>query len=341
MRIRDILTTILVSALAVACGDPGGDPGVEMAEAERIEGVLGKADFANPCGGLKSDLQDNDARLGELARHIAATKARLDELSAADDLEAARAVEELRRTYREAMAEREQLLAIQAELAAAYEELLEAGECRAPQPVPEPDPEAMGACILDHDGNGVLSMREYGGAEVMPVLDCQAAGGAVRGQLPQPVNEVAAEAEASSQPATQPRRLRRLIRRLMRWIRGLGIHDRDYDADDYDCDDFASDLEKALDELFPDLGTFTYIACDNDSDGTYEWAHAVTDVHIGGFIFWVEPQTAQLTDLDYDGDGNVEYVTDFSSWPTATDGRCFIAVFDDAQAAEDAGLTLD
>ena len=341
MRIRNQLMSVVVASLAFACGAPG-DPEIVEAEAEAIEGVLAKADFANPCAGLKGELETIGADLEQREREIDQTKRRLDELSAADDTSAAREAVALRQRYDALMAERERLLAAQAELGGAYEELLAEGACRREEPRPEPAPDAMGACILDGDHNGVLSLHEYEGAEPMPVADCQAAGGAVRGNLPRPQGEAAA-ADVSTQPAARPRnqRLRRLIRLLMRWIRGLGIHNRDYDAEDYDCDDFASDLEKALDDLFADLGTFTYIACDRDGDGTYEWAHAVTDVHIGGFIFWVEPQTGQITDLDYDRDGNVEYVTDFSSWPTATDGACFIAVFDDAEAAEDAGLELD
>ena len=178
----------------------------------------------------------------------------------------------------------------------------------------------------------------------MPLGRCDDLGGAARGDEGVPIADAPATGNG---PAAVEQTLEDLYQRvtdlIMEYIRGLGIHDREYEDDTYDCDDFASDLEEALEEISEGLGTFTYMACDYDEDaGTYGWAHAVTDVPLPGErSFWVEPQTAQVTDLDRDGDGRVEYDTDFSNYPTPTDGDCFIAVFENAQAAVDAGLDLD
>ena len=46
-----------------------------------------------------------------------------------------------------------------------------------------------------------------------------------------------------------------------------------------------------------------------DAKGKYEWFHAVTDVHLDtGETGWIEPQTGEEIDLDFDGDGHVNTV---------------------------------
>lgn len=257
--------------------------------------------------------------------------------------EAERALAELRG---ELEAVHEELLALRGQLGALYQEHVELGEAAcAPPPSFEPDPQAADAlvrCVLDRDGDGRLALADYSEAAEMPLAACRAEGGAVRGGIEPVVPRQRPHRVRVVQASDLDRELARLIGRLMEWIRSLGIHQREYREGEYDCDDFADDLEQALERLVPGLGTFTYMACDWDAEKrNYTWAHAVTDVHLGRLIFWVEPQTGQIVSLDKDGDGRVGYVRDLRSYPTATDGGCFIAVFDSAADARAKGLVLD
>lgn len=225
-------------------------------------------------------------------------------------------------------------------------------------PVDEiPEAQGPGACGFDQDGDGVLSVEELLGDG--PSGEACALEGGVVGCPPRRIQRPGHEVPAGEPgtgaagrpvfPRIFPRELMdELLRLLLEWICQLGIHDRAYDAEDYDCDNFADDLEQALEELGAGVGTFTYMACDWDAEaGNYRSAHALTDVHLFGTLFWVEPQTAQLANLDANGDGQVDFVRDLSTYPTPTEGnedprkRCFIAVFESAAAAEAAGLILD
>ena len=79
--------------------------------------------------------------------------------------------------------------------------------------------------------------------------------------------------------------------------------------------------------------------------GAWVDGHAVLDVHVGGTIKWLEPQKkstepgGNVLDLDFDGDGTVEYATEHGS--ALTDDSYRIEVYDSRQAAEDAGVKMD
>ena len=71
-------------------------------------------------------------------------------------------------------------------------------------------------------------------------------------------------------------------------------------------------------------------------------AHAVTDVHLDdGRTVFIEPQTNQIINLDFDGDGNVE-VNNGAYTPGAntgqTDDNCKISVFESRADAVAAGV---
>lgn len=225
----------------------------------------------------------------------------------------------------------------------------------APAPLPVAVPAPSPRCAVDGDGDGVLSLLDYETAVPMAPDACAGAGGAVLGNIAG-VRSASLGDGASGSPSAlgieappvaaggnlSVPSITNIPQEVLDWVAGTGIPDRDYVPDSYDCDDFADDLEKAFEELLPGAGTFTYIACDFDAEtGNYTSAHAITDVHGGGAVAWIEPQTGQPVDLDKNGDGNVTFALDFSGYPEPTDGGCFIAVFESAEAAQDAGLQLD
>ncbi|MCB9547786.1 MAG: hypothetical protein H6706_18340 [Myxococcales bacterium] len=300
----------LALALA-ACQGPGG-PGEEYAAGAAPAAYAGKADGVSPCD--------------ELRARISALQARAE----AGDRRAA----------------------LQARALAGQLALLEReGACEPPR---APVPPGEKACAADLDGDGLLDMDELFGHGA-PGAACDADDVIVR--CPPRQVRPAAPAErvvhtGTAGRPTIPRFLPRdLLERFLEWVRSLGIHENEYEEDTYDCDDFAADLEEAIEDAgaeagLPGVGTFTYVACDL-VDGQYQEAHALTDVHLLGQIFWVEPQTAQIANLDSNGDGKVSFVTDLSSYPTPTEAHadphkaCFVAVFESADAAEAAGLVLD
>nr|MCH9681780.1 hypothetical protein [Deltaproteobacteria bacterium] len=246
-----------------------------------------------------------------------------------------------------------------AELALA---VLDADPTPTSAPVPGPGPVAdvttptpPPRCAIDLNGDGILTMWEYNNAIPKQPSACAAAGGASMGPLGKvnvpsllvdiepPADLVGRGTPTASGGGTISLPAAPIPDVVLDWVDGTGIPDREY-SEDYDCDDFASDLEKAFDAVLPGAGTFTYIVCGYDEKtGKYDdsTAHAITDVHGGGAIGWIEPQTGEAADIDQNGDGQVTFGTDFSGWPTPTDGDCFIAVFESAEAAEAAGLTLD
>lgn len=225
----------------------------------------------------------------------------------------------------------------------------------APVPVPIANPSAQPRCVLDGDGDGILSLSDYASAVPMGIDECAGQDGAVLGNIggvlvpsqggsgDGSLDYLGIEAPTVaaggniSVPANTP-----IPQVVLDWVKDTGIPDKQYEEDSYDCDDFASDLEKAFEGLVPGAGTFTYIACDFDEEeNDYTSAHAITDVHGDGAIAWIEPQNGQQVNLDKDGDGMVTFATDFSGYSSPNEGGCFVAVFESAQAAQDAGLTLD
>lgn len=230
----------------------------------------------------------------------------------------------------------------------------------APAPAPAPAPVAIpttpSRCVVDGDGDGILSLVDYENAVGMSIADCEATGGAVLGDIagvlspslgggngggsPEDLG-IDASPVASGGTISVPAGTN-IPQEVLDWVAGTGIPDQPYVPGTHDCDDFADELERAFEDIMPGAGTFTYIACDFDEEkGNYTSAHAITDVHGGGAVAWIEPQTGQPVNLDKDGDGQVTFALDLSGYPEPTDGGCFIAVFDSAAAAQDAGLKLD
>ncbi len=126
------------------------------------------------------------------------------------------------------------------------------------------------------------------------------------------------------------------------------VYNNTYVKDAFDCDDFAHILELRLSGLGYHA-TFTAYWCEppNDAkDYPRSKGHAVTDVHANdGSIVWIEPQARDkgkmVLNLDFDGDGTVEFDDDHS-WPRwNTDGNCRIEVYESQEAAVGAGVKLD
>lgn len=125
---------------------------------------------------------------------------------------------------------------------------------------------------------------------------------------------------------------------------------RKYVSVTYDCDDFADDMERAL-EAAGFHATFTvYYWRVPNPDYTWEKrltvkpyvykGHAVVDVHTAQGLIWIEPQNGRIgINLDFDGDGKVEYA-DKPGDPDTDDGKR-IEVYESAAAARKAGVVMD
>lgn len=130
------------------------------------------------------------------------------------------------------------------------------------------------------------------------------------------------------------------IKNLTQVVNGTGIAREPYNATIHDCDDFADELERNLTAAGYDA-TFTAIWC-YDAAGNPTTAHAVTDVHTpDGSLLWIEPQTGQIINLDYDGDGKVEARTHHEKKKVLTDDSCEIEVYDSKTDAGNAGVPID
>ncbi len=97
---------------------------------------------------------------------------------------------------------------------------------------------------------------------------------------------------------------------------------------EHDCDDFASDLERALDDLGYDA-TYTEICMPGSPKATW---HSITDIHLEGTTYWVDGQTGLQVKLDANGDGVVGTSTSGSPCATATEGGWGVRVWPDRAA---------
>ena len=121
-------------------------------------------------------------------------------------------------------------------------------------------------------------------------------------------------------------------------VEASGIQDNVYKKDPqddgskgYDCDDFADDLEQYVTAEGLN-GTFTVYYKFSD-DGSIEYGHAVTDVHLDGTTVWFEPQTGKPIKLDRDGDGTVSLTPKGKAHTRPSDGDLGIEVYDSAEEA--------
>jgi hypothetical protein len=142
------------------------------------------------------------------------------------------------------------------------------------------------------------------------------------------------------------------LRNLTRDIRATGVNNSAYNATTYDCDDFAHNLERNLTALGYNA-TYTLIGCaaGGPTSGynfatAYPAFHAITDVHApDGSIIFIEPQTGQIVDIDFDGDGQVEgrsneYVYGMGAGQL-TDDNCKIHIYTDTANAAASGAPRD
>lgn len=125
------------------------------------------------------------------------------------------------------------------------------------------------------------------------------------------------------------------IDRLSDAIDMSDIPDMDY-TEGYMCADFSDDMQQEL-EGQGFNSTFTVYWYNNGMNG-----HAIVDVHApsGGIIF-IEPQTGDSTDLDFNGDGKVSANVDMhSNTFMATDDSRQIEVYMSRDDASMAGVPL-
>ncbi len=193
--------------------------------------------------------------------------------------------------------------------------------------------------------------------------DLEAAGAAILGNVSVgPIaNPDIVQSEVVSEVPLDPNALPAGLANLQQDVNTAGtgttagpIKDRTYVRTTYDCDDFADDMEVAL-TAKGYTATFTVYYCwDSIFEGEPDawrmpWeytpsllrGHAVTDIHHGGRVIWLEPQNGQVgIKLDFDNDGRTEYATNHNS-RALTDGNYRIEVYPSRAAAERAGVVLD
>lgn len=197
------------------------------------------------------------------------------------------------------------------------------------------------------------------GSPVSSPSACEAAGGWIYGYVPLPeVYSARSVAPGERVEPLDPDSLPAELAGLQADVDSAGSGDpegpidgRTYTDDTYDCDDFASDLEEALTAQGYEATMTCYWCYEDNPDHTwYNWlwtsetvntsAHCLTDVHADGRLIWIEPQTGEVgVDLDFDGDGRVEYIETHGGGNT--DDDCRIEVYADRRAGEDAGIDYD
>jgi len=213
----------------------------------------------------------------------------------------------------------------------------------------------------DSDGNGVGDVCEetftcctLEECFISTIDECRSLGGAVMNciRFPEgsavPSPDVNATFNQTNRTSTNPATTQ-FIANLTRAISTSGVHNNTYNATSYDCDDFAHDLERNLTSLGFNA-TYTYYWCVTAPPSGYSvggaapYGHAVTDIHApDGTITFIEPQTGQIVDLDFDGDGTVETRSNehVNNLDAVTDDNCAIQIFEDAAAAAAAGAPQD
>jgi carbonic anhydrase/acetyltransferase-like protein (isoleucine patch superfamily) len=205
-----------------------------------------------------------------------------------------------------------------------------------------------------------------GGAEVTgTAAQIEAAGGFVYGLVPheQILNRVTpANRVTSADPVLTQGELNAAgLGNLQNDVNAAGVgtaaglvKDRTWVRNTYDCEDFAHDMERHLDAQGYNATITVYWCWDTIFEGEpkrwyWRWeyipqilrAHAVVDVHRNGRTVWVEPQRGVVgIDLDFDGDGVVEYEEGVHR-KRLTDGNYRIEVWPDRATATAAGVRWD
>ena len=105
-----------------------------------------------------------------------------------------------------------------------------------------------------------------------------------------------------------------VLANLTEAIRSLGIYNRRYNVTTYNCVNFSSDLEIGLTALGFNA-TVTMIS----------WGHALTDVHIGTFTIFIEPQTN--ASRRYNNDSTYTYLIPYGSLDYDRRNDSLIGVF--------------
>ena len=167
--------------------------------------------------------------------------------------------------------------------------------------------------------------------------NCRQFGGAVQECVPEkPVEKLAPGANVTLQPGN---RTSEFARNLTRDANATGIPRLPYVNRTHDCDDFADEMERNLTAMGYNA-TFTVYWC-YDGTGRTTTAHCVTDVHGSDGMYFVEPQTGRIVNLDFDGDGVVGARNHHENNRRDTDDSCEIEIYDNAAAATAAGVVMD
>ncbi len=169
------------------------------------------------------------------------------------------------------------------------------------------------------------------------IEECRNLGGAVMECIPDIGEDVQPPGELQNYTQTNKTQHSDWVKNLTDAANATGIPNKTYVPGTYDCDDFADDMEKNLTALGYNA-TYTIYWWNNGANG-----HVVTDVHgPNGTLIFIEPQTGEVVDLDFDGDGKVETMNnEHKNTFTPTDDNRQVEVFDDAASAAAAGAPRD
>ncbi len=189
-------------------------------------------------------------------------------------------------------------------------------------------------CFNDFGNNDTENCQQ------MVTSACEDSGGYVSECLPQKVNVERLPPAANVTYAPVNRTLlNSYLQNLTMAVNATGIHTRRWNVTSYNCQNFSDDLERNLTSVGYN-STWTSYWCYH-ANGTPRTAHAVVDIHppSGGIVF-VEPQSGRIinNDLDFDGDGMIEYRTHHENNRVDTDDRCEIEVYDNRATAQAAGV---
>ncbi len=206
-------------------------------------------------------------------------------------------------------------------------------------------------CVVDGDDDGTFdAFIDLWNASLstMTIDECAALRGVVIDEPPP-----RSDHRSSAEPPVVPLPMGPTPQVVLDYIDSTGIPGEKYVPKTHDCDDFADEAEQAIEDVLPGGGTFTMYICNRidgegnfDSSSTPHEFHAVTDVHAGGPVSWLEPDgqhnggKSRNWDLDLDNDGMVNAGTGWgsASRPTEVDPSgewgCYSAVYPDRAAAE-------
>lgn len=203
-------------------------------------------------------------------------------------------------------------------------------------------------CLIDQNGDDRFDKYDLMQVTSMPASDCAAAAGVVMGGIP-PRDDTAA---IMADPPVVGLPTAPTPKEVLDWLDGTGIPKQPYEPSTHDCDDFAGEAEEVMEKLVPGGGTFTIYKCgwlnaDGDFDTRFNPVefHAITDLHIGGTTYWMEPDgnnnggRSRDWDMDLDNDGKVNVQLEWGSGgrPSevfSAEYGCLVVVYGSRKEAE-------